>query len=181
MKTVSASLIACILLLALLLQPLHALAQPLVLTPEQIEALGSTCSTVQVKLQKLQRSDAVSRINHGRDYDQLLNQVAAFNSRLVYNKISLLQFGQIASDMQATVEQFRSAYNTYYASLEAAINSRCRDDPAEFYNQTVKAREQRVVVHATIGVLEAMIAKYRDEVQQYRATLAENIPAGAGR
>jgi len=157
----------------LAVQPAYLLAQPLVLTSEQLDALGTSCSTVQISLQKLQRSDAVSRINHGRDYDQLLKQVGAFNGRLAYNKINLPQLSQIASDMQATVEQFRTIYNSYDALLDSAINRRCQDDPADFYNQIVKARDQRDTVYATIGVLDAMIVKYRDEVQKYRTTLTD--------
>src|SRR6266550_2796150 len=71
------------------------------------DLIKSKCSNSQFALQQIEKRDAVSRINRGRSYDQMLRQVSAFNSRFAYNKISSPDLIQLTSDIQGAVDAFR--------------------------------------------------------------------------
>src|SRR5687767_11981453 len=73
------------------------------LTEEMLATIRSRCSNSQFALQQIEKRDAVSRINRGRAYDQMMRQVSAFNARLAYNKINAPDLVQITAQMQEAV------------------------------------------------------------------------------
>jgi hypothetical protein len=171
--TRAALLIAAVLIIApLVAQKGNALSD------SQLSIVGQNCSGIQLSLQELQKRDAVSRINRGRAYDQLLREVTSFNSRLDYNKINLPQLVQISNDLQTNVDGFRSAYSRYDEQLDNAIKSKCKDDPLGFYNTIVKARNQREIVGAAVTTLENLEGQYKDELVRYQDTLKAPTQGG---
>jgi predicted nucleic acid-binding Zn-ribbon protein len=164
----------------IMLAPLSVVAQTVTLTPVQLDAIRQNCTSMQLTLQQLQKRDEVSRINRGRAYDQLLNQITAFNSRLAYNKISLPQLSQITANLQSSIDRFRTAYSAYDESLSGTIKSDCKNHPADFYNRIQTSRDQRTVLGTQVTQVEQLSALYRDELAKYQATLGGTTSSNGG-
>ncbi len=143
------------------------------LPPEQLEAIRSRCSSAQISIQQLQKRDAVSRINRGRAYDQLMNQIAAFNSRLAYNNINISELITISKELKTHVDQFRTISDQMYLEhLGNAIKLDCKNKPTEFYALIVKAREDRDRVVGEVDKIDQLMALYRERLMIYRSTLS---------
>lgn len=161
-----------------------AIAGPLLLLPGaamaanlsdmQLQTIRQNCTSAQLTLQQLQRRDAVSRINRGRSYDQMLRQVSAFSSRLAYNNVSLSQMTQLAGDLQVTVDRFRAAYTQYDASLSSTIKIDCKNKASEFYELIGKTSNARAAVASEVSHIEVLNARYRDGLVAYQATLPQD-------
>ena len=163
-------LLASIVLFGVL--PMHVLAQAASsLDPAKIEAIRQNCTTSQIVLQALQKRDGVARINRGRDYDQLTQQIGALRSRFNYNKVSVPELDQAESNLLAAIDRFRTAYNRYYDDVANAISVDCRAKPADFYQSVVNARTDRADVGAEAGAIDQLMSTYRDALVRYQTQL----------
>jgi len=161
-------------LLALwVLQPVVAFAQATTsLSNDQLNVVSKQCSGTQISLEQLQKRDAVSRINRGRAYDQLMTQTSAFNSRLTFNKVSVPDLVPLTGELQSHIDQFRAVSDKQY--LEHLINATkfdCKAKPAEFYALILQVRDDRDKVVAEISKIDELMAKYREALVKYQGTL----------
>jgi hypothetical protein len=138
---------------------------------QQLQQVRQNCTGTQLILRQLQKRDAVSRINRGRAYDQLLRQLSALESRLTYNNISLPQLVQTHVDLQGHVELFRTAYIAYDERLGEAIKIDCKQQPNEFYQSIIEARSARDQVGTQVTRLEQSALLYRQELIGYQFSL----------
>ena len=143
-------------------------AQSSDLSADTLQMVQARCSNSQFALQQIEKRDAVSRINRGRDYDQMLRQVSAFNSRLAYNKISTPDLLQITSDIQGAVDVFRANYDTYDNDLSDAVKIDCKQKPADYYNTIIKAREDRGAVGDQVDKINDLMNQYRSAIVSYK-------------
>lgn len=160
---------------ALLGSPALALAQSVALNQEQLNALAANCTAIQVTLSHVEKNDAVARINRGRDYDQMMTQINAFISRLNYNKSNQPQLKQIADELQAAINQFRTDYVIYDSQLSNAMGINCKSKPQDFYNTIVLARNGRATLSEEVTAIADLMSKYRDALVQYQTTLPGGI------
>jgi len=158
-------------LAAYMAAPIAAFAQAASLTSDQLQAISANCDNIKVSLNQLDRTDTVARINRGRDYDQVLMQITAFDNRLAHNKIDTSEFAQVATLLQASVDQFRAEYNTYENQLSVAAGADCKSKPLDFYADLVKARESRSAVAGQVATIASVMADYRSVVSKYQAAL----------
>lgn len=145
-----------------------AKAQPDALSQEKLSTIRNRCSNSQFALQQIEKRDAVSRINRGRAYDQLLRQISAFNSRFAYNKISSPDLIQTTSQLQDTVNAFRTHYDRYDTDVTDALKINCKDKPAEYYNAIIRAREDRNAVDEQVAKINDLISQYRQAIIAYK-------------
>lgn len=141
------------------------------LSDEKLETIRTRCSNSQFALQQIEKRDAVSRINRGRDYDQMLRQISAFNSRFAYNKINMPDLVQISSDLQNAVNEFRASYDTYDNDIASALKINCKQDPSQYYGFIVQARTDRAVIGEKVKSINDLVAKYRAAIVAYQETL----------
>lgn len=170
--------ILLIVIASIFLPPLAVLAETTSLSQNQLDSIRLNCKNAQLTMQQLQKNDAVARINRGRAYDLMLNQISAFNSRLAYNKIVQPQFVQLASDLQNQIDTFRTAYNTYDGSLSDAIRVDCKGKPTDFYDLIVTTRQQRMNMGSIVSQIEQLSASYRDELVKYQTSLSSPTRSG---
>ena len=148
-----------------------AFAQTLNLSQDKLDTIKSRCSNSQFALEQIERRDAVSRINRGRAYDQLLRQISAFNSRFAYNKISSPDLLQITSDIETAVDSFRSDYDTYDNDITSALHTDCKNDPRKYYEHIVQARVDRAAIGTQVQVISDLTEKYRAALVIYQEGL----------
>lgn len=138
---------------------------------DKLETIRTRCSNSQFALQQIEKRDAVSRINRGRDYDQMLRQISAFNSRFAYNKINMPDLVQTSSDLQNAVNDFRASYDTYDNDIASALKVNCKQDPSQYYGYIVQARTDRAVIGEKVKLINELTAKYRAAIVAYQETL----------
>lgn len=144
-----------------------AIAQSDSLSDDMLDTIRARCSNSQFALQQIEKRDAVSRINRGRAYDQMLRQLSAFNSRFAYNKISSPDLIQYTTELQDAVDAFRNSYDRYDTDIANALKVNCKEKPSEYYTLIVKAREDRNTVGAQVSKIEELMGKYREAIVKY--------------
>ena len=142
-------------------------AQSESLSNEMLDTIRARCSSSQFALQQIEKRDAVSRINRGRAYDQMLRQLSAFNSRFAYNKISSPDLIQYTTELQDAIDAFRTSYDRYDTDITNALKVNCKEKPSEYYAVILKAREDRNTVGAQVSKIEELTAKYREAIVKY--------------
>lgn len=143
------------------------IAQSDSLSDEMLDTIRARCSNSQFALQQIEKRDAVSRINRGRAYDQMLRQLSAFNSRFAYNKISSPDLIQYTTELQDAVDAFRSSYDRYDTDIANALKVNCKEKPGEYYAIILKSREDRNTVGAQVSKIEELTGKYREAILKY--------------
>ncbi len=138
---------------------------------DMLDMIRSRCSNSQFALQEIQKRDAVSRINRGRDYDQMLRQISAFNSRFTYNKINTPDLIDLTTQLQGAVDTFRSNYDHYDTDLSDALRVDCKQKPADYYAVIVKARDDRNAVGDQVTKIVDLMNQYRGAIAKYRETV----------
>lgn len=141
------------------------------LSDDKLQTIRTRCSNSQFALQQIEKRDAVSRINRGRAYDQMLRQISAFNSRFAYNKINMPSLVQTTSDLQKAVDEFRNSYDTYDNDLASALKVDCKQNPAEYYGYIVQARTDRAKIGEKVKSINDLTTKYREAIAGYEETL----------
>lgn len=133
--------------------------------------IRSRCQPVQTLLEQHQRRDLVVRINRGRVYQNLIDQMSALSTRLRNNKLSSTQFDSQLTTIKASIEQFRTAYNRYDDAMSGLIGIDCRTKPGEFATQLEVTRNLRSVVGAEIANITSATNRYRDIVVNFQSEL----------
>jgi hypothetical protein len=146
-------------------------AQSEPLSDEMLDTIRGRCSNSQFALQQIEKRDAVSRINRGRAYDQMLRQLSAFNSRFAYNKISSPDLIQYTTDLQDAINAFRNSYDRYDTDIANALKVNCKEKPSEYYAVILKAREDRNTVGAQVNKIQELMGKYREAILRYEEGL----------
>jgi hypothetical protein len=144
-------------------------------TPEipqaKLDIIQQRCTSSQFSLQQIEKREAVSRINRGRAYDQMMRQISAMNSRFAYNKISSPDLIQLSSDLQTAVDKFRANYDHYDSDLTDAMRLDCKAKPADYYNLITQARDDRGSVGSQVDAINDLMQKYRDALLKYKDTV----------
>ena len=141
------------------------------ITADRLEIIKSRCTNSQFALQQIQKRDAVSRINRGRSYDQLLRQVSAFNGRFAYNRINAPDLVQITADIQSAVDIFRANYDRYDTDLSDAQKIDCKQKPADYYITILRSRDDRKTVGDQVTRIAELMARYRATIVNYEGTV----------
>lgn len=148
------------------------------ITADKLDIIQQNCAISQTILQQLVKSDAVTRINRGRSYDQLLHQISALNSRFSTNKVQVPNLTDRTSDIQNGINSFRSNYDKYSDDISSAVKVDCKNKPADFYQLVQKARGDRAAIGSDIDYINQQLDKYRMALVNYQADLQKSQPQG---
>lgn len=138
---------------------------------DKLNVIQQRCTNSQFILQQIEKRDAVSRINRGRAYDQMLRQISAVNSRFAYNKISSPDLIQLTAQLQTVVDKFRANYDRYDSDLTDAMRIDCKAKPADYYNMINQARNDRTAVGDEVKAVSSLMTEYREAVLKYKDVL----------
>jgi len=137
----------------------------------KLDIIQQRCTNSQFILQQIEKREAVSRINRGRAYDQMLRQVSAMNSRFAYNKISAPELIQLTAQLQAAVDKFRANYDHYDSDLSNAMRLDCKNKPVDYYNTITQARADRDAVGDQVNAINDLMRQYREAIVKYKETV----------
>ena len=146
------------------------------MTEEHIVRIRSNCVEAQSSLNQLHASDALLRVNQGRQYELISTRLMApFNSRVALNKLDGTNLTAAAVDYERELAAFRVNYKSYEESMSKALKINCTNQPVSFYDNVGDARAKRKVVHTNTVNLNNIIQKYKDEFE----LLAKTLPKGS--
>lgn len=138
------------------------------LTSQQSQQISTNCVAIKNTLEQLHASDALLRVNRGQAYESLAtNFMETFNSRLSSNRLDNGAMATVTSLYRANLTNFRTNYIAYEQKLSEALKIDCTQDPQEFHNTVVEARELRSKVHADIQKLNRNIDDYHVSVGDF--------------
>ncbi len=140
------------------------------ITPEKIELIKTHCESAQTSIQRLQRSDIVTRTNRGRGYENTLRLMAALNSRMALNSLSQPRMTELTSQLQTTFNQFYGHYTEYETNLERSLRINCKDQPVAFYQQLSKVRQLRAQLKKDVDEMGQYIVQYDQLVAELQAS-----------
>lgn len=136
----------------------HAFATP------DAAVIAADCVAAQSIMSQLEKVDAVTRINRGREYTNTLNLLFAMNARLSANRVVAPKLAEITANFSDGVGGFRADYDHYDDTLTNAIDVNCVANTGEFYGRLETARAARAKVSDDIANLDQLINNYRDEL-----------------
>jgi hypothetical protein len=131
------------------------------LTSQQQTKIAERCSDAQLTLQRISSSDTTTRINRGRDYDQILKLFYAMNTRVASNNITEPRLTELTKALEDTLNGFRSNYNRYNDILKSTYEVDCKNQVGVFYDNLVKTRENRALINADVAKLDNLINEYQ--------------------
>ena len=148
------------------------------LTDQHIAAIRVGCVDALQGMLQVQRTEAATRVNRGREYESLLRLVAAFNSRIVLNKLDAPAMTGAASRMQERFSQFQQHYLDYADKVDATLDVNCKEAPVTFYDSLTEAREARASVASDVVEMSKLLAEYQAGLDKLKDELkkAETQP-----
>lgn len=156
--------------LTLLASPtVNAAAQPL--TDQYIESIKAGCTDALRGILRVQRAEAVTRVNRGREYESLLKLVAAFNSRIVINNRDAPTLTSTAAKLPAKFSAFQQHYLEYADKVDETLKVNCKEAPVTFYDKLTSMREARAKVAADIRDMNALLDEYQTGLNELKGQL----------
>lgn len=158
--------------LTLFVSPFVRAATPQPLTDLHIASIKVGCTSALQGLLQVQKTEAATRVNRGREYEALLKLVAAFNSRIVVNKLDAPVLTSTTAKMQTKFTSFQQHYLTYADKVDATLGINCKTAPVTFYDNLVIAREAREAVATDIREMDSLLDEYQKGLDEFKIQLA---------
>lgn len=158
--------------LTLLVSPVTR-AESAPLTDQYIASIKEGCTDALQGILRVQKSEAATRVNRGREYESLLRLVAAFNSRVVLNKQEAPALTNTAARLQTKFTDFRNHYLDYADKIDATLEINCKTAPVTFYDNLTAAREARAKVAADIKDMDTLLDEYQKHLDELKVQLAK--------
>lgn len=136
MKRILTSLFLSVLILAPM-APVNAQ------TDLQEALITERCSIIKQTLDKQRRRDLVSRINRGREYQNLIDQQQALTDRIRNNGMDQSQFEQRLNELKFAFDVFRSDYTAYDDAFSGLLAIDCKKDSGNFLSALINVRTLR--------------------------------------
>ncbi|HEX8390223.1 MAG TPA: hypothetical protein VF597_02295, partial [Candidatus Saccharimonadales bacterium] len=122
---------------------------------------------------RIEKVEAATRVNRGREYEALLELVAAFNGRVVQNRLDAPVLTGTAAKLQTEFTDFSRHYINYADKLDAALDINCKEAPVTFYDALNAAREARGLVAADINTMDELLGDYQRGLDGLKAQLKD--------
>lgn len=144
------------------------------ISSEKLENIEMDCQSIKQTLKRVQNMDKNTRISFGRSYQTILtNFITPLNVRIVKNNMTNSNLATIQEDFANAREDFNHSYISYSQEFETLLNTDCKAEPENFYNQLVKTREKRAEVAKSIKKIREIITEHTNEVEKFKATFGE--------
>lgn len=124
--------------------------------------VSERCSSIKIALDQQRRRDLVTRVNRGRAYQSLIDQLQALTNRVRNNQMSTQPFEQQQTILKQEFDAFRAAYSAYDDSLRTLVNTDCTAKPADFLAQLAQARQFRAQVGNHEKIIADTLTRYRE-------------------
>lgn len=138
------------------------------LSDERKNAVSQTCVSAQSNLQRIGSSDTTTRINRGRDYDQVLKLFYLMNTRVASNDITEPKLSEITKNFENELTLFRENYNSYNEQLKGTVDFGCVAEPQSFYDSLDTTRSRRANLNSNVVKLDSLIENYQTAIKELK-------------
>lgn len=159
--------------LTLAVSPLTRAETSQPLTDEYIASIKSGCSDALRGILKVQKTEAATRVNRGREYEALLKLVATFNSRIVLNKLDAPVLTKTVAQLQTKFSAFQQHYLDYARKVDATLDINCKEAPVTFYDNLSAARDARAVVATDVRDMDGLLDQYQKGLDELKIQLTD--------
>lgn len=133
--------------------------------------VSERCTSVKLALDQQRRRDIVTRINRGRAYQTIIDQMHAVGDRVRNNQMNTQPFEQQQATLTAQFETFRSAFTAYDDALGVLLGIDCTSKPVDFLVQLATVRQLRNDVGIQVNQIKATLGRYREIIVNLQAEL----------
>ena len=157
-------------LLAVISSPfVYADNQSTNLTESQISIVKASCLSVQSTLNRIHANDALSRVHLGQEYETISTKfMAPMNSRMALAKLDNVALTRTTVDFNTKLSDFRTLYQQYEETMLRTIQTKCVDQPEEFYSSLLQAQSDRSAVRQSVAGLANLVTQYKQQVDALR-------------
>lgn len=142
------------------------------LNDNYIGAISQNCSSIKVRLQRIQKDDARNRVHLGAQYETIANSLMLnLNLRLIKNNLASAELTKLQTSFVSEQKRFKDDYIGYSQELENVLKIDCRTEPTKFYYQLEIVRAKRDDVDASMRRLRGLITEHRELVVKTKGEL----------
>ena len=145
-----------------------------ILNEDAETSIRENCIDAQQNMQKLQRADAVTRINRGNNYATMQKLMSAMSARSASNAYSVPGLTESTSEFTELRDSFIGQYTNYEIALRELIAMDCQRETVLFYNQLESVREQRNNLATTVEEMDQVAGKFEEAVLVLREEVKES-------
>ena len=118
------------------------------LSEEEIGSISQNCSSIKVRLQRVQKDDARNRVFLGTQYETIASKLMLnLNLRLVKNGMASASLAEQQTTFMSERDRFKNDFIGYSQEFENLLNMNCKDEPIKFYRQLEIVRSKRADVN----------------------------------
>ena|SRR5687767_1940443 len=140
-------------------------------TELQEALITERCSLIKQTLDKQRRRDLVSRINRGREYQNLIDQQQALTDRIRNNGMDHVAFEQKLADLKNAFDAFRNSYTLYDDAFSDLLKVDCKKDSSDFLTQLINVRLLRQEVGTKTVQIADILRVQRELIVNLRIEL----------
>lgn len=142
------------------------------LTEEEIGAVSQNCSSIKVRLRRLQKDDTRNRIYLGSQYEFISSKLMLnLNLRLIKNGLADSGLAEQQASFSSERERFKNDFIGYSQEFENLLKLDCKSEPIKFYRKLEDVRAKRADIDASIYRLQETVTSHRQSVIDLRSSL----------
>lgn len=142
------------------------------LSEEEVGIVSQNCSSIKVRLQRVQKDDARNRVFLGSQYETIASKLMLnLNLRLVKNGMASASLAEQQTTFMSERDRFKNDFIGYSQEFENLLNMNCKDEPEKFYRQLELVRAKRADVDASMQRLKSIISLHYESVTDLRNNL----------
>lgn len=142
------------------------------LSQEEIGSISQNCSSIKVRLQRVQKDDARNRVFLGTQYETIASKLMLnLNLRLVKNGMASASLAEQQTTFMSERDRFKNDFIGYSQEFENLLNMNCKDEPIKFYRQLELVRAKRADVDYSMQRLKSIISLHYQTIIDLRDSL----------
>jgi len=151
----------------------------LLLSDQQIAMVRHNCVPAQAGLERIHATDGLLRVNLVQQFESISSRLMTpMNGRIAVNKLDGIELAKTTVDFNKEINTFRTRYQDYEQTVASAIQINCADQPVDFYDTVVSARNKRSSVRESFVKLQGYVKQYSDQFSVFSAKLQMTQKSG---
>ena len=142
------------------------------LSDEEIGAISQNCSSIKVRLQRVQKDDAKNRVYLGSQYEAIASRLMLnLNLRLVKNGMANALLAEQQTTFMSERDRFKNDFIGYSQEFETLLNMNCKNEPQKFYKQLEIVREKRADINSSMKRMKDIVSLHHQTITEMEEEL----------
>ena len=142
------------------------------LSDGEIGSISQNCSSIKIRLQRVQKDDAKNRVFLGSQYETIASRLMLnLNLRLVKNGMANALLAEQQTTFMSERDRFKNDFIGYSQEFETLLNMNCKDEPEKFYRQLEIVRAKRADINASMKRMKDIVLLHHQTILELRDNL----------